>query len=403
MVAILRITVAIGVMQACLAPHWSAAQQEYQHQIAGTPALRPSTFSLWMPERPTFSPFRGVLAVSDYEAGREIYDDPRFRGWALDAGFALLRFNMRNRNATLNLAKEQAAVDRLFIEALPHFATVSGRPEIAAVGVIYTGLSQAGWQAIAFADLAPERAIATLPIHDSTGDRAPQQGSILTGLGVPSLHLVGRNDNVNQGTLAAGNTYAQTIVSFVTARRAAGALVGHAIQPDTGHTQWEGNEPDGVPLMLDWLTAVVGLRVPPDPTLPLITLTGDAGWSGSLSVSFNASSPWITATAARIAPLCSVAMGDRLSTLWLPSYGFATQWHTYATSGRYEPYGPACPIGPIGPDVNGDCAFTVDDLYAATQTPADIDRDGTPSVQDSRLLECWLRRIEAAGLGIDRR
>ena len=380
-----------------------SGQQEFSHSIASTPELRPSTFSLWIPEMPAASPIRGVLAVSDYESGREVYDDARFRAWATQMGFAILRFSLRNRDSTLNLAKTQPALDRLFHEAMPHFAVASSRPELISVGMIFTGLSQAGWQAVAFADLAPNRTIAVLPIHDSTGERVPEQALVATGLGVPALHLVGRNDNVNMGTLAAGTLYAQSIVTFVTTKRAAGGLVSYLIRPNTGHTQWQGNEPHGVPIMIDWLTAVVALRVPPDPSQPPIALSAHDGWAGTLNVTFNASVPWITANSFSIAPFCALDPATHPTRLWLPSYGFATQWHTYLLTGQYASFGSACTTAPLGPDLNGDCQFNVDDLYALTQSPTDIDRDGMITPEDTRAVECWLRRGEAADLSSGQR
>ncbi len=327
-----------------------------------------------------------------------MYDDARFRQWATQSGFALLRFDLRNRDATLNLAKTQPALNRLFDEAMPHFAGVASRAELANVNMIFTGLSQAGWQAVAFADLAPHRTIAVLPIHDSTGERVPQQALVTTGLGVPALHLVGRNDNVNMGTLAAGTLYAQSIVTFVTARRAAGGLVSYLIRPDTGHTQWEGNEPHGVPIMIDWLSAVVALRVPPDPAKSPIALSDEVGWAGNLNVTFNASVPWITAISFSIAPFCALDPSSHSTRLWLPGYGFASQWHAYLLTGQYAPHAPECPTAPVGPDVNGDCLFNVDDLYTVVQSPTDIDRDGVVTTEDSLAVECWLRRGEVADL-----
>ncbi|MDX2146672.1 MAG: hypothetical protein SFZ23_04050 [Planctomycetota bacterium] len=387
----------------CGATSLCIGQQEYTHSIGSTPELRPSTFSLWIPDIPATTPVRGVLAISDYEAGREMYDDARFRAWASQSGFALLRFDLRSRDTTLNLAKTQPALNRLFNEAMPHFAGVALRSELASVNMIFTGLSQAGWQAVAFADLAPHRTIAVLPIHDSTGERVPQQALITTGLGVPALHLVGRNDNVNMGTLAAGTLYAQTIVNFVTTRRAAGGLVSYLIRPNTGHTQWEGNEPHGVPIMIDWLTAVVALRVAPDPAQPPIELSATDGWAGSLNVTFNASVPWITATSFSIAPFCALDQSTQPTRLWLPSYGFASQWHTYLLTGQYATFAPNCPTVPAGPDLNADCQFDVDDLYVMTQSPIDIDRDGVTSPEDTRALECWLRRSELTDMSSGRR
>ncbi|MDX2133126.1 MAG: hypothetical protein SFY69_13865 [Planctomycetota bacterium] len=386
------------VCLAAMAARPCPGQQEFTHSIPGSTDLRPSTFSLWIPDIPGASPVRGVLAISDYESGREMYDDARFRAWATQQHFALVRFDLRSRDATLNLAKTQPAVDRLFDAALPHFAGVAARPELSQVGVIFTGLSQAGWQAVALADLAPARTIAVLPIHDSTGERAPQQANVTTGLGVPALHLVGRHDNVNMGTLDAGTLYAQTIVNFVTTRRAAGGLVSYLVRPSTTHTQWEGNQPHGVPIMLDWLSAVVARRVPADPTLPPIALSTDDGWSGSLEVTFASSLPWISVVRASIAPFCALDPSTHQSRFWLPGYAFATQWHTYLLTGQHAPHGPACPEGPPGPDLTGDCLSTVDDLYAAAQTPADIDRDGLITPQDTAALACWLRRGEFADL-----
>jgi hypothetical protein len=378
-------------------------QQEYTHSIGSTPELRPSTFSLWIPALPAAGALRGVLAISDYESGRQIYDDARFREWAAQSRFALLRFDLRSRDATLNLAKTQPALNRLLNEAMPHFAGVSSRAELASVNMIFTGLWQAGWQAVAFADLAPERTIAVLPIHDSTGERAPQQALVTTGLGVPALHLVGRNDNVNMGSLADGTLYSQSIVTFVTSRRAAGGLVSYLIRPNTGHTQWEGNQPHGVPIMIDWLSAVVALRVPPNPGERPIALSANDGWAGSLSVTFNASVPWITANSFSIAPFVALDPSIHTTRLWLPSSGFAMQWHAYLATGQYVPYAPGCPSSPAGPDVNGDCRFDIENPYAITLNPTDIDRDGAIMPEDARAVEYWLRRGEVVDMSMGRR
>ncbi len=318
------------------------AQQEYTHTIPGNVDLRESTFSLWVPAEVAAGQVRGVLAVSDWESGAEIYDDARFRAWAADQRFAVLRFNMRNRSATLFLAKEPAAVARLFGEALPHFAAAASLPTLDDVGVIFTGLSQAGWQSVALADLAPERTIATLPIHDSTGDRAPEQALVTTGLHVPALHLMGERDNVNMGSLANANTYPQTIAAFVNTRRAAGALVAIAVQPDTNHTAWEGNEPHSVNIMLDWLTAVVALRVPQDPTAPLLIATDHDGWAADLDLAFNAVTPWVTVADASIQSFVSLPAGEAAQRYWLPGYAFATQWLHYAQTGEHAEPTPEC-------------------------------------------------------------
>lgn len=332
----------VGIAAASLPVGMSLAQQEFTHTIAGTVDLRESTFSLWVPAEVASEGVRGVLAVSDWEAGAEIYDDQRFRDWAAGQRFALLRYSMRNRNATLVLARSQSAVDRLFDEALPHFAVSASLPLLDEVGVVFTGLSQAGWQSVALADLAPDRVIAILPIHDSTGDRAPEQARVTTGLGVPALHLIGERDNVNMGSIALGNTYPQTISGFVIERRAAGGLVAMAIQPDTGHTAWEGNEPHSVSLMLDWLSAVVALRVPADPASTLVDLSDADGWSGRLGLTFSGVAPWVTVSEASVQSFASVLPEEAPQRLWLPGYPFASQWLTYAQTGQYAPPSADC-------------------------------------------------------------
>lgn len=362
-----------GLLAAGVLSGVSHAQQEFTHTIPGSVPLRESTFSLWVPAEVASEGVRGVLAVSDWESGAEIYDDPRFRDWAVAQRFVVLRFNMRNRDATLFLAKDQSAVDRLFTEALPHFAAAASLPALDDVGVIFTGLSQAGWQSIALADLAPHRTIATLPIHDSTGDRAPGQAQVTTGLGVPALHQVGERDNVNMGTLANGNTYPQTIAGFVTARRAAGALVAMVVQPGTGHTAWEGNEPHSVALMLDWMSAVVASRVPADPTAPLVELTDADGWAGQLDLTFNAVTPWVTVAGASIQSFASVPTGESPQRLWLPSYGFATQWLNYAQTGEHAAPSPDCFASLAAPSDAADVFDLLEFLGRFDRTDASAD------------------------------
>lgn len=302
--------------------------------------IRPnSMYELFIPDSiPSNQPVRGLLAVFNYEGGAEMYTDPRIREWAARENLGIVRHLVRNTNSMLTVAKTQGAVDQMFNTALPTLAASSGRPEVAHTSLIWTGLSQAGWGSIALGNLSPTRTLAVLPIHDSTGDRDPALGDSLQGLSIPTLHLLGTNDNVNQGLLATGNLYAQTIVGLADRRRGNGALTSIAIQRNTGHTQWDGRNDTDLNFMLDWVSTVVDLRVPSViPTdVPYVpaTLAESSGTLGTLGLAFNQGTPFVSVTSASVESYAPVGARDKW---WLPTDAFGTAWQQYNSTGTYAP------------------------------------------------------------------
>jgi 1,4-alpha-glucan branching enzyme len=78
--------------------------------------------------------------------------------------------------------------------------------------------------------------------------------------------------------------------------------------------------------------------------------------------------------------------------LRLPAHGFLLLQH------RPEYIGPYNPL-----DVNRDGAVDIDDLYAVTQNPTDLDGDGLANSADARFLERFLRAGEASDMSSGRR
>lgn len=333
--ALLTLGSLLALARAAVAAEWTFTAP------AGIPSeiRNNSTFELFIPDTlPTNQPVRGLLAVFNYEGGAEMYLDARVRDWAARENLGILRHRIRNLDPQLNVAKTQGAVDILFDTALPELAGLSGRPEVAHSSVIWSGLSQAGWASVELANLAESRTIAALPIHESTGDRNPALGASLAGLTIPTLHVIGEDDNVNQGTLAENSLYAQTIIKFAKARRANGGLNAIAIQRNTGHTDWDGGTPSDMSFMLDWMSVVVDARVPSviPTTAPytLSTLDESSGFLGAMDLTFNQGSPFVSVNSASIEPYSPVGALDKW---WLPNEAIGSAWRDYNATGTYAP------------------------------------------------------------------
>lgn len=318
--------------------------QEYIYTHApGLSDIRPnSTFELWVSDQqPAGQPVRGLVAIFNYEGQAAMYTDPRFRAWAARENLGLLRHRMRNYDNQFTIAKTPSAANLLIGTALPALAAQSGRPEIADAGLIWTGLSQGGWASVALGNFSESRTIAVLPVHDSTGARDPSLATSTLGLTIPTLHLLGERDNVNGGTLAAGDLYAQTIVGHATQRRALGSLSAIAVQRDAGHTQWGGPPQNGdtdVNFMQSWMETVVDLRVPevitPGTPYALATLTDPSGRLGTLDLQYGDGNPFVQVTGGAIGPYDTV---NPLQQWWLPNADIGQYWRDYNVTGVPEP------------------------------------------------------------------
>jgi hypothetical protein len=107
MLALAKYTAFASLYLAAVAVRPCCGQQEFSHSSGSTPELRASTFSLWIPAMPAASTVRGVLAVGDYESGREMVRGkrPQFpidqreqivHGWAVARTRFVESFSHRN-------------------------------------------------------------------------------------------------------------------------------------------------------------------------------------------------------------------------------------------------------------------------------------------------------------------
>jgi hypothetical protein len=316
----------------------AAAEWTYTHTV-GLPDIRQGAlFELWVSDaQPANVPVRGLVSIFNYEGGAEMYADQRFRDWAASQNLGLLRHRMLNRDSQFTVAKTQSAADLVLGTALPQLAAQSGRAEIEHSGLLWTGLSQAGWAAIALGNFSESRTIGVLPIHDSTGARDPALATSTLGLGLPTMHLVGGQDNVNLGTIETGTLYAQTIVNHAASRRQLGSLTAIAVQRNTSHTQWAGRTASDVTFMQDWMSEVVRLRVP-NPIVPgqpqsLTAMDVEAGFAGNLGLVFAGSNPFVTVTSATLTPISALTT-PATQQWWLPRSYVAQSWREYNALGR---------------------------------------------------------------------
>ncbi len=158
------------------------------------------------------------------------------------------------------------------------------------------------------------------------------------GLNLPTLHVIGEDDNVNAGSLAGGDLYPLTIKDLAERRRANGGLTAIAVQRDTGHTRWDGRTPFDLSFMLDWMSAVADKRVPqsivPGTPYSLNSIDEQSGYLGELDLLFADSPPFITVTSATVGPF---AQPDARQKWWLPDEAIATAWRDYNATGAYAP------------------------------------------------------------------
>ena len=283
--------------------------------------LRRADFALWVPgEIVADRAIRGVLCVSDYQAGRTLYTDPSWRAMAAKLGCAIMMYDLERPASELKLAKDQAAVDAIGA-ALAHFAAEARRPELAHAPLVLTGLSQSGWQAVAFANLMPDRVAAAVSYHEATPARAPAEGANPAAYAVPMLHVMG------------GRCFlTPRIYPWVIEARSRGALKTCILQPDVPHHKM-GDQA----MALLWLEDVFNRRVPDDaaPGKPVKLAAMDAsdGWLGVLDLDLPTDRGGRSAVrGARIAPAGDADV-DAKAALWLPSERVARAWLVYAQTG----------------------------------------------------------------------
>lgn len=301
------------------------AQTQSDLELSPRPdGLNVAKFSLWLPKSITQpvdagqATVRAVLCVSEYEAGTKIFADPRWRTFAEEQIFAILLHQLRTPAADRNLSRDATGLAAIET-ALAHFAKSTGRPELASAPLIHTGLSQSGWQAIAFGQLRPDRTLAVIAYHAASSARAPDLAT--TAAAIPTLYVIAERDRF----LPAKQQHAHALSA-----RAAGADRGGSPWAALYEVNVEHHRLGEPSFAMAWLRAIADARLPkPDaPASGLIALDIKKGWAGRFQL--DAEGKLIPASVA-ISPLD----GDNNSpttdadAYWLPSEPIARAWEQY--------------------------------------------------------------------------
>jgi hypothetical protein len=219
---------------------------------------------------------------------------------------SLLRTLARSRHVALlgsstTSMSNNASSDQRLLAALDSAATLSGHPELASAPVVMLGMSGGGPEASGLAARNPARTVGVFV-------RVPDALSLLTApeaLAVPAFVLQAGDD------VAATNAATRQV--FVTNRKNGGrwALIA---EPGRQHF---GSSPIGNTMTLDWITAVLDLRLPAAAGGELLSLAQSSGWLGSQASLEIAS--W------------DDYVGDRTAASWLPTEATAREWQALGT------------------------------------------------------------------------
>ena len=302
-----------------------AAAAEYTFAVKPAPeGLKEAQFWLWVPDGlKADERVRGILCASKYEAGTGLYTDPQWRAAAERLKAACLLYQLDRPEAELRLSKDKAAAEAI-LAALKHFANEAKRPELAHAGLVLTGLSQSGWQAVAFANHIPDRVIAAIPYHEATPNRAADEAEKSAALGVPQLHVMGGNCSLTPA-----------IHTWIPKACKGGALWSSCVQPGVPHHKMGDQE-----FILAWLEAVFNLRVPKDTPADkpyaLSPLKEQDGWLGTLKLAHadipnqpRLNAVRTTVTSAEVWRFADFK-GDKAEAVWLPTEAVAKAWLAYS-------------------------------------------------------------------------
>jgi hypothetical protein len=216
---------------------------------------------LYLP--PKLARARVVIVVLRWGNGSLVYDHDAWRRLAGASGAALLRLDLSNIRTPTNFRPDQWSTDgqrELLIAMLRTLATESGHRELVQAPLFFWGHSAAADLAASLAVVFPDRTVAVVCYQ---GFPLPRESRGLNQLRrIPMLFLLQRG---------AGAVVAETISKE---GRSAGAPWTFAVDPESSHGA-ETALAKSTPLMISWMTAVLGQRLPSDGT----TLRGIAAVS----------------------------------------------------------------------------------------------------------------------------
>jgi pimeloyl-ACP methyl ester carboxylesterase len=164
---------------------------------------------------------------------------------------------------TTTLLDQPADYEKL-LQALSEFGTQSLHPELASIPILFVGHSQGGCTAYGFTRAHAARVAGFVTMKGGCHNPGPA-GAAAT---VPGFFLIGRLDEPHRTA---------NITPVFEAGRAAGA-------PWSLSTDAFGHGPIvDLPLMFDWIDAVLTARLPATAGAPLRAMTETAGWLGDRS------------------------------------------------------------------------------------------------------------------------
>lgn len=263
---------------------------------ANVPAARGILLALGGPDTRAFitdGPFgapRPELEASLHVLGQELRD------LASNHGLAMLGTTLQGVAELPN----QLRTDELIFEAIGEAATASERPEIASAPIFVYGISGGTPEAIGFAARNPDRLGALLLKVPAP----PQRLSSAEALSVPTYMILAENDIIGDN---------KAVIAAFEFNRNAGGLWALAVEPGVSH---HSLTPSHRALTLNWLRAIVDLRLGASAQDPLRILPESSGWLGhpDFGVSSWADYP-----------------GDRGAASWFPNRNTAEEWWAFTS------------------------------------------------------------------------
>lgn len=225
------------------------------------------------------------LEAALHELGRE------FRALALDHGLAMLGTSRTGQGKLPN----QPQSDALIFEAITEASRISGRPELASAPIFVYAASGGTPPAAGFAARNPERVGALVMKVPGV----PQRLGNPVALAVPTYLILAEYERFADNT---------AVVAVAAANRRAGGLWAVAMEPGVPH---HAMTPSHRALTVNWLRAIVTLRLGAEALELLRNVPESAGWLGHPDIGI---ANWADYT------------GDRQAASWFPSRSTAEEW-----------------------------------------------------------------------------
>jgi hypothetical protein len=196
--------------------------------------------------------------------------------------------------------RDQPRTDELIFEALGEAARISGRTELTHAAIFVYGISGGTPQAIGFTARNPERVGALLLKVPAP----PQRLNSADALAVPTYLILAENEVIGDN---------KAVIAVFEANRGAGGLWAVAIEPGVPH---HSLTPGHRSLTVNWLGAIVELRLGASALAPLRRVPESAGWLGHPEFGV---SDW------------AGYVGDRRAANWFPSRATAEEWRKFVS------------------------------------------------------------------------